>query len=285
MDKCKTLTPAVRHITLDKGTEFPGSGEYCNEKGKGTYLCRGCGLALYRGDAKFQSSCGWPSFDDEIAGAVLHLPDKDGRRTEIVCSRCQGHLGHVFSGEGYTARNIRHCVNSLSIDFVKDEKILDSEEAIFAGGCFWGVQYYLDKLPGVVKAEAGYTGGYLMNPGYHDVCHGNSGHLEAVRVIYDPARLDYKTLAKYFFEIHDPTQLDGQGPDIGPSYLSAVFYYNEDQKKNLEELIQELREKGFTLATQLREASVFWKAEEEHQSYYAKHKQTPYCHHRVMRFG
>lgn len=285
MIKLKTLTPETQHIIRDKGTEARFSGEYCDETATGTYLCRGCGLALYRGDAKFQSTCGWPSYDDEIAGAIRQQPDRDGRRTEILCARCDAHLGHVFTGEGYTAKNIRHCVNSASVDFVKSATILNSEEAIFAGGCFWGVQYLFDRIPGVVKTEVGYSGGHTLHPTYQDVCRGDSGHLEVTRVIFDPAALDYETLAKVFFEIHDPTQTDGQGPDLGESYLSAVFYYNQSQKNIAEKLITLLRENGFNVATQLREASVFWKAESNHQAYYDRAGKTPYCHSRIKRFS
>ena len=285
MIKLKTLTPETQRIVHDKGTEPPFSGDYCDETGAGTYLCRGCGLALYRGDAKFQSTCGWPSYDDEIQGAVRRHPDPDGRRTEILCARCDAHLGHVFSGENYTAKNIRHCVNSASVDFVKSTTILDSEEAVFAGGCFWGVQYLFDQVPGVVKTEVGYSGGQLLNPSYRNVCDGHSGHLEVTRVIFDPAILDYETLAKVFFEIHDPTQANGQGPDLGSSYLSAVFYYNDSQKKTAEKLIQLLRDKGFNVATQLKEAAIFWKAELDHQAYYARTGKAPYCHSRVKRFS
>lgn len=158
------------------------------------------------------------------------------------------------------------------------------EEIIFAAGCFWGVEYFFKKLPGVLKTEVGYMGGTKQNPTYEDVCTQKTGHYEVLRVLYDTQKTNFETVAKHFFEIHDPTQTTGQGPDLGPQYLSAIFFFNAEQKKISERLIQTLKEQGYNVATRLLPATTFWKAEEYHQDYYAKTRKSPYCHIYVKRF-
>lgn len=282
--KLLSLTDSAVAILRDKATEPRYSGNYLEPFEKGTYLCRQCGLALFRADNQFASACGWPSFDSELPGAILRLPDQDGRRTEILCHRCHGHLGHVFLGEGLTSKNLRHCVNSLSIEFVSSNDVMDTGEAIVAAGCFWGVQYYFDKLDGVLKTEVGYIGSHIDNPTYEDVCSKTTGHVEGIRVVYDVNRLSYEDVIKYFFEIHDPTQANGQGPDIGEQYLSRIFCFDDEQHQTAAKVIAYLRQHDCDVVTELLPMSVFWPAEEYHQDYYEKTGKSPYCHTRVRRF-
>lgn len=282
----RELTEEEKRVILHKGTERPFTGKYNDFYEPGTYVCKQCGTALYRSQDKFNSHCGWPSFDDEIAGAVKRIPDPDGRRTEIICANCDGHLGHVFLGEGFTTKNTRHCVNSISLEFIPDSK--DNQQltdtAIFAGGCFWGVEYFMEQADGVLRAESGYIGGHKKNPSYRQVTSHTTGHAEAVRVIFDPAVTDYETLAKLFFEIHDPTQVNRQGPDIGEQYRSEIFYLDARQKATASYLISLLEKNGYKVATKLTPADIFWPAEEYHQDYYERKNGTPYCHGYVKRF-
>jgi len=299
--KLNPLTPEEERVIVHKGTERPFTGEFEKFDKKGTYVCKRCDAPLYKSDSKFDAHCGWPSFDDEIPGAVKRTTDADGQRTEITCAKCGAHLGHVFLGEGFTPKNTRHCVNSISLKFVPEGQALaaastapkaepaakeapKTEKAIFAGGCFWGVQYLMQKQPGVISSQVGYTGGHKDNPTYKEVCSGNTGHMEALEITYDPAKITYETLAKLFFEIHDPTQANGQGPDIGEQYHSVVFYLNDEQKQTAEKLIQILKDKGYKVVTQVLPAKTFWPAEDYHQDYYTKKHGTPYCHVYKKRF-
>ena len=279
------LSKAEAIVINNKGTEAPFTGKFTDSRQKGTYLCKKCGAALYYSSAKFESDCGWPSFDDEIKGAVNRFPDPDGMRTEITCASCGAHLGHVFTGERMTPKNIRHCVNSVSLDFVP--AIVEEGRygtAIFAGGCFWGVEYYMQKEPGVITVTSGYTGGHVKNPSYKEVCTGKTGHAEAVKIIYDPEKTNYEKLLRLFLEIHDPTQVGGQGPDIGDQYRSEIFYMNDEQKKLIDKNIKILADKGYRIATSVTGASEFFEAEDYHQDYYFNNGKTPYCHGYTKRF-
>jgi peptide methionine sulfoxide reductase msrA/msrB len=279
------LTKNESFVINSKGTESPFTGKFTKYKEKGTYLCKKCGSALYHSTDKFESDCGWPSFDDEIKGSVNRFPDPDGMRTEITCASCGAHLGHVFTGEHLTDKNVRHCVNSVSLDFVP--ALLEPGRyglAVFAGGCFWGVEYFLQKSPGVISVTSGYTGGVVKNPTYREVCTGNTGHAEAVKIVYDPTKTTYEKLLKYFLEIHDPTQEGRQGPDIGEQYRSEIFYLNEDQRILAEKNLKILKDKGLRIATAVTKASEFYSAENYHQDYYFNNGKMPYCHGYTKRF-
>jgi len=275
----KKLTPEEKKVILSKATERPFTGKYDHFNEEGTYSCKQCGKLLYRSTDKFDSGSGWPSFDDEIPGAIKRVEEADGR-TEIICAHCGAHLGHIFLGERLTAKNARHCVNSISLEFIpKDEKKENKTEiAIFAGGCFWGVEYQMKQLPGIISVQSGYTGGTTSNPSYEEVCRHQTGHAESVKIIFDPSKVSYEILAKRFFEIHDPQQVSGQGPDIGDQYRSEIFYTTPEQKEIALKLIKLLQEKGYKITTQVTSASTFWPAEDHHQNYYAKNGKKPYCH-------
>lgn len=281
----KSLTPEEHEVIVEQGTERAFSGEYWNHHADGTYRCRRCSLPLFDSGTKFDSGTGWPSFDDALPGAVREEPD--GFRTEIVCSRCGGHLGHVFKGEGMTPKDTRHCVNSVSLSFTPavDESQANTGNAFFAGGCFWGVEALLEARPGVNDVVSGYMGGSVDKPTYRQVTSGKTGHAEAVKVTYDPAKTTYETLARRFFEIHDPTQVGRQGPDIGDQYRSAIFVENDAQRAIIERLIGELQGRGYAVATKVHPATTFFDAEDYHQDYYARTGKAPYCHSPVDRFG
>ena len=161
---------------------------------------------------------------------------------------------------------------------------MKTEKAIFACGCFWGVQYQMEKKPGVIKTTVGYIGGHKENPTYQEVKAHTTGHAEAILIEYDAEKVSYTDLCKLFFEIHDPAQTDGQGPDIGPQYRSEIFYLDNTQLNEAEEVISILRNKGYEVNTKLTPATEFWEAEDYHQHYYEKTGGEPYCHIRVKKF-
>lgn len=161
---------------------------------------------------------------------------------------------------------------------------MKKEQAIFACGCFWGAQYQFERVKGVLRSTVGYIGGEKENPSYQEVKAHTTGHAEATQVEFDPDQVSYTDLCKVFFEIHDPAQTDGQGPDIGPQYRSEIFFLNETQKQEAEAVIDILRQKGHEVNTRLTPATTFWEAEDYHQHYYEKTGGEPYCHIRIKKF-
>ncbi|MDR3134423.1 MAG: peptide-methionine (S)-S-oxide reductase MsrA [Prevotellaceae bacterium] len=159
------------------------------------------------------------------------------------------------------------------------------ETAIFAGGCFWGVEYYMQKEKGVTSTTVGFIGGGKPQPTYEEVCKQNTGHAEAVQVVFDTTQTNFETLTRLFFEIHDPAQTDGQGPDIGPQYRSEIFYTTLEQKAIAEQLIGELTHNGYEVVTHITPAPAFWPAGDYHQDYYKRNHLQPSCHVRVKRFS
>jgi methionine-S-sulfoxide reductase len=203
--------------------------------------------------------------------------------TLVGCSTASNEAQETSSPKSAPSAAAHTAAPEASIDAAKLEA--EGGVAYFAGGCFWGVEHFLEQMDGVLRVESGYMGGEVDDPSYEDVLTHTSGHLETVRVYFDPAKITYEAVAKRFFEIHDPTQADGQGPDIGPQYISAVFVTGDAQRGATESLIGKLRERGYDVATQVRPAGKFWIAEEYHQNYYVVHQKQPYCHAPVDRFG
>lgn len=277
--KLNNLSSEEERIIIHKGTEPPFSGQYNNFFEEGIYTCKQCNAELYLSKDKFNSHCGWPSFDDEIENAIKKVPDIDGHRTEILCANCNAHLGHVFYGENLTNKNTRHCVNSISMNFISTKKHdKNIKIAIFGSGCFWGTEYMFKKSKGVLDTRVGYTGGNVAYPTYKQVCSGTTGHVEAVEITFDNSIISYKDLVKLFFETHDFTQINRQGPDIGEQYRSVIFYIDVEQKQTAEQIIEVLNLKGYKVATTLEKATTFWQAEDYHQDYYNVKGGMPYCH-------
>jgi peptide methionine sulfoxide reductase msrA/msrB len=275
----ESLTPEQDLVSRQCVTELPFSGKFNNHFEKGTYVCAACKAPLFRWDTKYDHGTGWPSFTSPISDeGIEYLEDRSFSmiRTEVRCAACGAHLGHVFN-DGPAPPFEHYCINSASLDFIPGEKASASkpETAVFAAGCFWGVEYKFREIKGVKDTEVGYTGGMTENPDYGQVCTDRTGHVEAVRVTFDPTIIPYEDLVRFFFTIHDPTQVNRQGPDVGTQYRSMIFTSDEAQKKTAQRVMDELRASGrFTkpIATGIVPASKFTRAEEYHQRYYEKNK-------------
>ena len=299
----KKLSPEQFAVTQQCGTEPPFRNAYWDNHKPGIYVDVVSGEPLFSSLDKFDSGTGWTSFTQPLQGAgVVEKEDSSlgMERTEVRSKMADSHLGHVFD-DGPGLKGLRYCINSASLKFVPVEEMEQAgygqylqpfvkaglfkgpvhETAVLAGGCFWGMEEIIRKIPGVVKTTVGYTGGTTVNPTYEQVCTGRTGHAEAVQVVFDPARLSYEKLLDYFFRMHDPTTLNQQHNDVGVQYRSAIFYTTEAQKQTAERVKAQWEKSGKfdrPITTEITGASTFYPAEEYHQKYLLKNPGGYTCH-------
>jgi peptide methionine sulfoxide reductase msrA/msrB len=299
----KKLTPEQFTVTQACGTEPPFRNAYWDNHKPGIYVDVVSGEPLFSSLDKFDSGTGWPSFTQPLKGTDI-VEKQDGTmgvpRTEVRSKVADSHLGHVFD-DGPTPTGQRFCINSAALKFVPVEEMDQAgysdyltpfvkaglvktpvhETAILAGGCFWGMEEIIRKIPGVLKTTVGYSGGTTPDPTYEDVCTGTTGHAESIEIVFDSNRLSYESLLDYFYRMHDPTTLNRQHGDVGTQYRSAIFYTSPEQKEIAERVTMKWNKSGKfdrPITTEIAAASKFYSAEDYHQKYLVKHPNGYTCH-------
>jgi peptide methionine sulfoxide reductase msrA/msrB len=288
-------------VTQQCGTEPPFDNAFWDNKAPGLYVDVVSGEPLFSSTDKFDSGTGWPSFTQPVENnnVTNHEDDSLGMsRTEVRSKHGDSHLGHVFPDGPSERGGLRYCINSASLRFIpkedlaqagyaeylplfEDKKASHEETAILAGGCFWGMEELFRQQPGVLRTRCGYTGGHVPDVTYRDVKAGNTGHAEALEVVFDPEQTSYRELLKFFFIMHDPTTKNRQGNDIGDSYRSAIFCLDNEQAQTAAELIKEIDASGKLpgpIVTEVVKAGPFYEAEPEHQDYLQHYPNGYTCH-------
>lgn len=277
------LTPEQFEITREQGTERAFSSPLYNNHDEGHFLCVCCENPLFSSETKFNSGTGWPSFYAPYFSRSVSVAADNSHgmtRDEISCARCGAHLGHVFD-DGPEPTGLRYCMDGVALKFIPAAAAAQAgKTAHFAAGCFWCMEAIFENVKGVQSVVSGYSGGTEKNPTYEAVGAGETGHAEAIEVVYDPAVVSFQQLVRVFFAAQDPTQVNGQGPDHGKQYRSIAFYDNETEHQIITDYIAQIQGQfSKPIAAQVVPSSTFWKAEDYHQDYVKRHPENPYVQH------